>query len=102
MVRVPTHREPTHPGNMLLEEFLKPMRLSQQDLAREIHAPYQRVNELVNRRRGITPSTALRLARFFGNSPSFWLNLQLRWDLYHAEATEADVLKRITPVRATG
>ena len=102
MVRVPTHREPTHPGNMLLEEFLKPMGLSQQDLAREIHVPYQRVNELVNRRRGITPSTALRLARFFGNSPSFWLNLQLRWDLYHAEATEADVLKRITPVRAAG
>ncbi len=54
MVRVPTHREPTHPGEMLLEEFLRPMRLSQQDLARGIRVPYQRVNELVNRRRGVT------------------------------------------------
>jgi len=102
MVRGPTHREPTHPGDMLLEEFLKPMGLSQQYLAREIHVPYQRVNELVNRRRGITPSTALRLARFFGNSPSFWLSLQLRWDLYHAEAAEAAALKKIRPIRAAG
>ena len=61
------HREPTHPGEMLLEEFLKPMGLSQQQLARAVRVPYQRVNELINRRRGITPSTALRLARFFGN-----------------------------------
>ncbi len=102
MVRVPTHREPTHPGEMLLEEFLKPMVLSQQDLARSIHVPYQRVNELVNRRRGITPATALRLARFFGNSPSFWLNLQMRWDLYHAEAGEAAALRTIRPIAAAG
>ena len=102
MVRVPTHRKPTHPGEMLLEEFLKPMGISQQDLARGIHVPYQRVNELVNERRGITPATAVRLARFFGNSPSFWLNLQLRWDLYHAQATEAEVLRKIHPVRAAG
>jgi len=102
MVRVPTHRKPTHPGEMLLEEFLKPMGLSQQDLARGIHVPYQRVNELVNERRGITPATSVRLARFFGNSPSFWLNLQLRWDLYHAQAAEAEVLRKIHPVRSTG
>ncbi len=102
MVRVPTHREPTHPGEMLLEEFLKPMDLSQRDLARRIQVPYQRVNELINRRRGITPGTALRLARFFGNSPGFWMNLQLRWDLYRAQAAEAEALRRIRPVRATG
>ena len=66
MVRVPTHREPTHPGEMLLEEFLKPMEISQRELADRIHVPYQRVNELINRRRGITPSTAVRLARVFG------------------------------------
>lgn len=102
MVRVPTHRRPTHPGEMLLEEFLKPMGLSQQDLARGIRVPYQRVNELVNRRRGITPGTALRLARFFGNSPAFWLNLQLRWDLHRAETTEGGVLKKIRRVRAAG
>ena len=102
MVRVPTDREPTHPGEMLLEEFLKPMGLSQQDLARRIRVPYQRVNELINRRRSITPSTALRLAKFFGNSPGFWMNLQLRWDLYRAQSAEAESLRRIRPVRAAG
>ena len=57
------------------------MGLTQQELADGIRVPYQRVNELVNRRRGVTPSTALRLAKFFGMTPEFWLNLQLRWDL---------------------
>ncbi len=99
MVRVPTHRAPTHPGETLLEEFLTPMDLSQRDLAEGIHVPYQRVNELVNGRRGITPSTALRLAKFFGMSPDFWMNLQQRWDLYHAHESEADKLKQIRRVR---
>ena len=99
MVRVPTHREPTHPGEMLLEEFLKPMGISQRDLADGIHVPYQRVNELVNRRRGVTPSTALRLARFFGNSAGFWLSTQHRWDLYQVMKSEAQELKRIRPVK---
>ncbi len=102
MVRVPTHREPTHPGEMLLEEFLKPMTLSQRDLAEAIHVPYQRVNELVNRKRGVTPSTALRLAQFFDTSAAFWLNLQLRWDLYHAGIAEAAELKRIKRLRTVG
>ncbi|MGD1982939.1 MAG: HigA family addiction module antitoxin, partial [Chromatiaceae bacterium] len=61
MVRIPTNRPPTHPGEMLREEFLAPMGISQRDLADAIHVPYQRVNELVNQKRGITPSTALRL-----------------------------------------
>ena len=77
MVRTPTHRAPTHPGEMLLEEFLTPMGVSQRELADAIHVPYQRVNELVNQKRGITPSTALRLAQFFGVSAGFWLNLLL-------------------------
>ena len=102
MVRVPTHREPTHPGEMLLEEFLKPMKITQRELAKCIHVPYQRINELVNKRRGITPSTALRLARAFENSPSFWMNLQLRWDLFRAQQIEAGELQHIRPVRATG
>ncbi|MDA2924411.1 HigA family addiction module antitoxin [Acidobacteria bacterium AH-259-A15] len=102
MIRVPTHREPTHPGEMLLEEFLKPMDLSQRDLADAIRVPYQRVNELINKKRGVTPSTALRLAKFFGNSPGFWMNLQLRWDLYQAQQTEAGVLRQIHRVRASG
>ena len=63
MIRVPTHRPPTHPGEMLAEEFLNPMGVSQRQLADAIHVPYQRINEIVNRRRGITPSTALRLAK---------------------------------------
>lgn len=99
MVRVPTHRAPTHPGEMLLEEFLKPGGLSQRDLADAVHVPYQRVNELVNGRRGITPATALRLAKFFGTTPGFWMNLQMRWDLYHAKRDESAVLSRIKEVR---
>ena len=97
MVRIPTHRVPTHPGEMLLEEFLGPLGLTQRDLAAAIHVPYQRVNELVNGRRGITPSTALRLAKYFDVSPAFWLNLQLRWDLYHAIQSEAKELEAIEP-----
>ncbi|MER2601289.1 MAG: HigA family addiction module antitoxin [Candidatus Competibacter phosphatis] len=95
MVRIPTHRPPTHPGEMLREEFLIPMNISQRDLADAIHVPYQRVNELVNQKRGITPSTALRLAKFFGISADFWLTLQVRWDLYRAQASEAEELKSI-------
>jgi addiction module HigA family antidote len=89
MVLVPSDRVPTHPGEMLLEEFLVPMNLTQRELAKALHVPYQRVNELINGRRGITPGTALRLARYFDVTPSFWLNLQLRWDLYHAMRAEA-------------
>ena len=99
MFRVPTHRRPTHPGEMLLQEFLIPMRITQRDLALSIQVPYQRVNELVNQRRGITPSTALRLAQYFGNSADFWMNLQLRWDLYHAQRDEAKELKHIKRIR---
>jgi addiction module HigA family antidote len=95
MVRVPTHRQPTHPGEMLLREFLEPLGITQRELADGIHVPYQRVNELVNGRRGVTPSTALRLGQFFGMSAGFWMNLQLRWDLYHTMREEAQELKRI-------
>ena len=98
MIRIPTHRTPTHPGEMLLEEFLRPMELTQRELAEAIHVPYQRVNEIINGRRGITPSTALRLAKFFGVSPDFWMNLQLRWDLYFAKQSESDSLKTIKTI----
>jgi addiction module HigA family antidote len=97
MVRVPTKRIPTHPGEMLLEEFLTPMGITQKDLADSIEVPYQRINEIVNGRRSITPSTALRLAKFFDMSPDFWMNLQLRWDLYFARQDENKVLERIQP-----
>lgn len=97
MVRVPTHRSPTHPGEMLLEEFLNPMSITQRELADAIHVPYQRINEIINGKRGVTPATALRLARFFGMSAGFWMNLQLRWDLYHAQRDEAEALAEIRP-----
>lgn len=99
MVRVPTHREPTHPGEMLIEEFLVPMGITQRELANSIHVPYQRVNEIINKKRGITPSTALRLAKFFGMTEDFWMNIQLRWDLFKAKRTEANELKTIKPYR---
>ena len=99
MIRVPTKREPTHPGEMLVEEFLVPMEITQRELADAIHVPYQRINELVNKKRGVTPSTALRLARYFGVSPDFWLNLQARWDLYRAQQKEYRELASIKEYR---
>lgn len=99
MVRVPTHRPPTHPGQMLLEEFLEPLEMTQTELAERIDVPFQRVNGLVNGRRGLTPDTALRLSKVFGTSAGFWMNHQLRWDLYHAQQDAREALKRITPVR---
>ena len=99
MVRVPTDRTPTHPGEMLREEFLEPMGLNQRELADAIHVPYQRINEIVNGRRGVTASTALRLAKFFGMSAAFWMNLQLRWDLYQAQHAERNALEAIQPHR---
>lgn len=73
--------EPIHPGEVLLEEFLKPLSLTQNGLANAIGVPPRRVNEVVLGRRGITADTALRLARYFGNSPEFWLGLQMDYDL---------------------
>ena len=100
MIRIPTHRAPTHPGRMLLEEFLEPLGLTQRQLAKAIHVPYQRVNEIVNGRRGMTPSTALRLEKFLGMSSSFWMNLQLRCDLYHAHERDDKELESIQPYSA--
>ena len=98
MLRIPTHRAPTHPGEMLLEEFLNPMGITQRQLADAIHVPYQRINEIINGRRGVTPATALRLAKYFNLSADYWMNLQQRWDLYHAKNAEDHLLKSITPL----
>ncbi len=97
MVRVPTSRIPTHPGEILLKEFLSPMGLTQRELSEAIHIPYHRINDLVHGRRKITPSTALRLAKFFGMTPDFWMNMQLRWDLYFAQKEEMNILQEIQP-----
>lgn len=97
MVRIPTDREPTHPGEMLLVEFLTPLGISQSEVANRINVPFQRVNEVVRGKRGITPSTALRLAKFLGTSPDYWMNLQLRWDLFRANRAEAEQIEKIMP-----
>lgn len=81
---VPTNRPPTHAGEILLEEFLKPQAMSQVTAARRMGIPLNRLNEIVRQRRGVTADTALRLARLFGTSPQFWMNLQATWDLHHA------------------
>jgi len=85
---------------MLLEEFLGPMDVTQRDLADAIGVPYQRINEIVNGRRGITPSTALRLAQFLGTTSAYWMNGQARWDLYHAQKAEASEIRRIPRFRS--
>ncbi len=72
---------PVHPGEILAEEFLKPLALSEYRLAKGLHVPARRINEIVHGKRSITADTALRLARFFRNSPRFWLNLQTAFDL---------------------
>ncbi|CAN2040775.1 Virulence-associated protein I [Candidatus Magnetomoraceae bacterium gMMP-15] len=101
MIRIPTHRKPTHPGEMLVEEFLKPIGITQRELAKAINVPYQRINEIINKRHRVTPSTALRLAKFFEMSEDFWVNLQLRWDLYKVKQAEAEDLKKIIPLSQT-
>jgi len=99
-LRIPKERPPTTPGEMLLEEFLKPLGMTQVELAERIRVPYVRVNELVNGKRRVTPSTALRLAKAFGTSPEFWLNGQLALDLYRTinDEKEAAEMERIEPV----
>jgi antitoxin HigA-1 len=84
---------------MLLEEFLNPMVITQRQLADAIHVPYQRINEIINGKRGVTPATALRLARYFGISADYWMNLQQRWDLYEANQVEGKLLNTIKPLK---
>lgn len=85
---------PIHPGEILIEEFLKPMGLSQYRLAKDISVPPRRINEIVHGKRAISADTALRLGRFFGIAPQFWLNLQTRFDLEVTEDLLADRLEK--------
>jgi addiction module HigA family antidote len=95
-MRLPKYRPPIHPGEILLKDFLEPLGISQAELSQAIHVPYQRINELVNQKRGVTPSTALRLAKFFGNSAEFWLNLQQNLELYYVLQEEEKELNTIS------
>ena len=102
MVRVPTHRAPSHPGAMLLHEFVEPLGLTQTELATRMEIPFQRLNSLVNGRRSVSPDTALRLAKVFGTSAGFWMNHQLRWDLFFAQQEAEEVLERIETLDQEG
>jgi addiction module HigA family antidote len=101
MVRVPTHRPPTPPGEFL-QEFLDEKGISQSELARRIKVPFQRVNDVVHGRRALTPSTALRLSKFFGTTAEFWMNAQIACDLYEAERKEGEVLAAIESLASPG
>ena len=85
---------PIHPGEILLEEFLKPMSISQNQLGRDLGVSPRRINEIVHCKRSITADTALRLAAYFGNSPSFWLGLQMDYDLDVAEDILSSRIRR--------
>lgn len=89
---------PIHPGEILLEEFLKPMNLSQYRLAKDIHVPPRRINEIVKGKRAITADTALRLSRFFGMSEGFWLDLQSDYDLEKTRENLHEEMDRIKPL----
>jgi addiction module HigA family antidote len=96
MIRLPTNRAPSHPGEILREEFLAPMGISQVELAERLRIPFQRVNQIVREKRSVTPDAAMRLAKVFDTSVDLWLNLQLAWDLYQAQhSAKAKEINRI-------
>ena len=97
--RLPSNRPPPHPGEMLLEEFVKPLELTQVKLARCLGVSYPRLNEIIKGKRSITPDTALRLSRVLGMSADFWLGLQQDWDLWHAmNSPAAKEISRLQPI----
>ncbi|MEZ4647493.1 MAG: HigA family addiction module antitoxin [Candidatus Eisenbacteria bacterium] len=97
--RLPLHRPPTHPGEMLLEEFLKPLELTQTEFANRLGVSYPRLNEIINGKRSVTADTALRLAQVLGTTAEFWLGLQQDWDLWHTMRTpEAKAIARLKPL----
>ena len=79
---IPKNRKPTHPGEILQEEFLKPLELTQLEFAKKLGIPIQRVNEIIKGKRGVTPETAWLFSKIFGTTPEFWMNLQNNYDLY--------------------
>lgn len=94
-----TRLEPVHPGEVLMEEFLEPMDLSQYRVAKDISVPPIRINEIVHGKRSVTADTALRLARYFGTSERFWMNLQIRYDLEVEKDRLGERLEREVKVR---
>jgi antitoxin HigA-1 len=100
--RLPTKRPPTHPGEMLLEEFLKPLGISQSAFAVRLGISFPRLNEIIRGKRGVTSDTALRLAHVLGMSADFWLGLQQDWELWHAlRSKKSAAIARLEPLRHT-
>jgi addiction module HigA family antidote len=101
MARLPHHRRPVHPGHVLAEDFLSPLRMTQREAAQRLRISYPRMNEIVRGRRSVTPDTALRLGRLTGTEPEFWLNLQQAVDLWDALNSDAVAeIEQIEPVNA--
>ena len=101
--RLPTAVPPVHPGEMLLEEFLKPLGLSQSAFAIQLGVSFPRLNEIIREKRGVTADTALRLAQVTGMSADFWLGLQLDWDLWHAlRSKDVTRIAKLAPLQRTG
>jgi addiction module HigA family antidote len=97
-MRQPKKLSPIHPGEILHEEFLKPLGMSMNKLAAELHVPANRISQIVEGRRSVTGETALRLARYFGTSAEFWLGIQKDYDLERArDAFEAEVQRQVRP-----
>ena len=99
---VPTHRPPVHPGEILIEEYLKPLNISQTEFANRIGVTFHRLNEIVRGRRGVSTDTALRFARALGTTPELWLNLQRVVDLYETmHSPQGREIERIRPLKST-
>lgn len=100
--RMPRRRPPTRPGEMLLEEFVKPLGITQSELAIRLGISFPRLNEIIRGKRSITSDTALRLAQVLGMSADFWLGLQMDWDLWHAiHGSKAREIHRLEPLRTS-
>jgi antitoxin HigA-1 len=101
--RLPTAVPPVHPGEMLLEEFLKPLGISQSAFAIRLGVSFPRLNEIIRQKRSVTPDTALRFAQVTGTSADFWLGLQLDWDLWHVlRSKDAERIARLSPLSTAG
>ena len=97
--RLPKKRPPTHPGEMLFEEFIKPLKLTQTEVAQRLGISYPRLNEIIKGRRRVTPDTALRLSQVLGMSADFWLGLQQDWDLWNAmNSPESKQILKLKPI----
>lgn len=90
-------REPTHPGEILSEEFLKPLDISQTQLADSIGVSFRSINELVNEKRNLSSEMAIKLSKYFGTSPELWINLQTQYDIYHVSKYISKQLEQIKP-----